>query len=109
MPTAIPLATGSLTKWFATISPSCLLSCRRNCSPRYAFGNRPQWPSKTTLHSSSSTSFSYGECERDTTPKDRSRSAADEFAYGATVFLYRLTCTYRSEPFFYNNRPLLEI
>jgi len=53
MPAAIPLATGSLSKWFATISPAGLLSYRSNCSPRHAFGNRPRWPSRTTSHSSS--------------------------------------------------------
>jgi IS30 family transposase len=59
MPAANPLATGSLSKWFATISPARLLSYRINCSPRYAFGDRPQQPNTTTSHSSSSTWFSH--------------------------------------------------
>src|SRR5271154_6571255 len=70
MPAAIALATGSLSKWFGTISPARLLSCRSSCSPRYGFGNRLRRTSRTTSHSSSSTWFSHGECQRDTTPKD---------------------------------------
>ena len=60
---AIPLATGSLNKSFATISPARLLSYRINCSPRYAFGNLPRWPSRTTSPLSSSMWFSHRECQ----------------------------------------------
>ena|ERR1700687_2342290 len=69
MPAAIPLATGSLNKSFATISPARLLSYRINCSPRYAFGNLPRWPSRTTSPLSSSMWFSHRECQREAAQK----------------------------------------
>src|SRR2546426_2240880 len=77
MPAAIPLATGSLNKSFATISRARLLSYRINCSPRYAFGNLPRWPSRTTSPLSSSMWFSHCECQREAAQKAVLGKSAD--------------------------------
>src|SRR5258708_26505579 len=77
MPAAIPLATGSLKKSFATISSARLLSYRINCSPRYAFGNLPRWPSTTTSPLSSSMYFSHRECQQEAAQKAVLGKSAD--------------------------------
>src|SRR2546426_4799539 len=77
MPAAIPLATGSLNKSFATISRARLLSYRINCSPNNAFGNLPRWPSRTTSPLSSSMWFSHCECQREAAQKAVLGKSAD--------------------------------